>query len=41
MSEPTPDKVMQLITNGWPAAILGAAAQHGVFNALDGCGDSA
>src|SRR5207244_5143276 len=33
--EPTPDKVMQLITGGWATAILGAAAKHGIFNALE------
>jgi SAM-dependent methyltransferase len=32
---------MQLITGGWAAAILGSAAQHGVFNALEGDGDNA
>ena len=38
---PTPEKVMQLITGGWAAAILGAGARHGVFNALEGGGDTA
>lgn len=38
---PTPEKVMQLITGGWAAAILGSAAKHGVFNALEGGGDNA
>jgi len=38
---PTPDKVMQIITGGWAAAILGSAATHGVFNALEGSGDTA
>lgn len=38
---PTPDKVMQCITGGWVAAILGSAARHGVFNALEGGGDRA
>lgn len=33
---PTPDKVMQIITGGWAAAVLGSAATHGVFNALEG-----
>ncbi len=37
---PTPDKIMQLISGGWAAAILGAASKHGVFNALEG-GDNA
>ena len=38
---PTPDKVMQLITGGWAAAILGSAAKHGIFNALEGDGEDA
>jgi ubiquinone/menaquinone biosynthesis C-methylase UbiE len=38
---PTPDNVMQIITGGWAAAILGSAAKHGVFNALEGSGDNA
>ena len=38
---PTPDKVMQCITGGWAAAILGSAARHGVFNGLEGDGDRA
>ncbi len=32
---PTPDKIMQLITGGWAAAILGSAARHGVFDAVE------
>lgn len=36
MSGPTPEKVMQIITGGWATSILGAAAQHGVFTALEG-----
>jgi SAM-dependent methyltransferase len=32
---------MQVITGGWATAILGAAAKHGVFNALEGTGDTA
>ena len=35
MTGPTPDKVMQLITGGWAASILGAAARHGMFAALE------
>lgn len=39
---PAPDKIMQLITGGWATAILGSAAKHGVFNALeDGASDAA
>jgi ubiquinone/menaquinone biosynthesis C-methylase UbiE len=40
-SETTPDKIMQLITGGWASAILGSAAKHGVFDALEGGGDDA
>ncbi|HXT00108.1 MAG TPA: methyltransferase [Elusimicrobiota bacterium] len=32
---------MQLISGGWAAAILGAAAKNGVFNALDDGGEDA
>lgn len=32
---------MQIITGGWAAAILGSAARHGVFNALEDDGDDA
>jgi ubiquinone/menaquinone biosynthesis C-methylase UbiE len=32
---------MQCITGGWAAAILGSAARHGVFSALEGGGDNA
>ena len=38
---PTPDKVMQVITGGWAAAILGSSAKHGIFNALEDGGDDA
>jgi len=31
----TPDKIMQISTGGWATAILGAAARHGVFNAIE------
>jgi ubiquinone/menaquinone biosynthesis C-methylase UbiE len=41
MNQPTPDKVMQLITGGWAASVLGAAARHGVFTALEGHADTA
>ncbi len=36
MTGPTPEKVMQIITGGWATSILGAAAQHGIFTALEG-----
>jgi ubiquinone/menaquinone biosynthesis C-methylase UbiE len=41
MSGPTPDKVMQLITAGWTASILGAAARHGIFTVLEQQPDTA
>lgn len=36
MSEPNPERVMQIITGGWATSILGAAARHGIFGALEG-----
>src|ERR1700686_77301 len=36
MAGPTPEKVMQIITGGWASSILGAAARHGIFSALEG-----
>lgn len=36
MPGPNPEKVMQIITGGWATSILGAAAHHGIFNALEG-----
>ncbi len=36
MTGPSPEKVMQLVTGGWATSILGAAAQHGIFTALEG-----
>ena len=41
MSGPTPDKVMQLVTGGWAASVLGAAARHGLCTALEGNPDGA
>ena len=35
MKETSPEKVMQLMTGGWAASMLGAAAKHGVFGALE------
>jgi SAM-dependent methyltransferase len=35
MTGPTPDKIMQLVTGGWASSILGAAARHGIFTALE------
>jgi ubiquinone/menaquinone biosynthesis C-methylase UbiE len=32
---------MQYITGGWASAIVGSAARHGIFNALEGDGDRA
>ncbi len=40
-NELKPDKIMQIISGGWATAILGSAATHGVFNALEGGGDDA
>ncbi len=40
-AQPAPDKVMQLITGGWAASILGGAARHGVFTALERQPDNA
>jgi ubiquinone/menaquinone biosynthesis C-methylase UbiE len=36
MTGPTPDKIMQIITGGWATSILGSAARHGIFDALEG-----
>src|ERR1700722_1198668 len=41
MSAPSPEKVMQIITGGWATSILGAAAHHGIFSALEGNPDTA
>jgi ubiquinone/menaquinone biosynthesis C-methylase UbiE len=41
MSGPTPEKVMQLITGAWAASILGTAAGHGLFTALEDNPDTA
>jgi ubiquinone/menaquinone biosynthesis C-methylase UbiE len=41
MTEPAPDRVMQLITGGWAASIVGAAARHGIFTALESTPDDA
>jgi ubiquinone/menaquinone biosynthesis C-methylase UbiE len=40
MDEPTPERVMQLTTGGWACSILGAAARHGIFTALEGHPDT-
>src|SRR5690348_6884373 len=40
-NEPKPDKIMQFISGGWATAILGSAAKHGVFNALEDGGSDA
>ena len=40
-AQPTPDRIMQFITGGWATAILGSAAKHGIFNALEGNGNDA
>ena len=41
MAGPSPERVMQLTTGAWGASILGAAAQHGLFTALEGNSDNA
>jgi len=41
MNGPTPEKVLQLITGAWATSILGGAARHGIFTALEGNPDSA
>jgi len=41
MNESSPEKIMQLITGGWACSILGAAARHGVFTALEGSSETA
>jgi SAM-dependent methyltransferase len=41
MNGPAPDKIMQLMTGGWAAAVLGGGARHGLFTALEGNPDTA
>lgn len=41
MSETTPDRIMQIITGGAACCIVGAAARHGIFTALEGSSDTA
>jgi SAM-dependent methyltransferase len=41
VTEPTPDRVMQCITGAWAASMLGAAARHGIFTALESRPDDA
>jgi SAM-dependent methyltransferase len=41
MKKTAPDKVMQIITGSWAAAILGAAARHGIFTLLEQKPDTA
>lgn len=41
VAAPSPEKVMQMITGGWAASVLGAAARYGVFDALDAGGGTA
>lgn len=35
MTGPSPEKLMQVTTGGWATSILGAAARHGIFTALE------
>ena len=41
MKPPSPEKVMQFITGGWVAGVLGSAARHGIFAHLENGGDTA
>ena len=41
MTAPAPDRVMQLITGAWAASIVGSAARHGIFTALESRPDDA
>src|SRR2546423_64728 len=41
MNGPSPEKVLQLITGGWACSIVGAAARHGIFTALEDNPESA
>src|SRR5262245_46976573 len=41
MSDPTPEKVMQVIKGSWETSILGTEARHGLFTALEGSPDTA
>lgn len=41
MSPPSPAKVIEFMTGGWVASVLGAAARNGVFDALEGNPDDA
>lgn len=41
MNPPTPDLIMQLMTGSWAAGLLGTAARHGVFTALEGAPETA
>src|SRR5579862_1088454 len=41
MNGPTPEKVLQLITGGWATSVLGGAARHGIFTAIEGNPDTA
>jgi O-methyltransferase domain/Dimerisation domain len=38
---PSPEKIMQLITEGWASSILGAAARLGLFSVLEGAPENA
>jgi len=40
-SGPTPEKLMQILTGGWAAAVLGAGARHRLFDALEPDGAAA
>ena len=40
-TEPTPERIMQLVTGGWASGILGAAASHSLFTHLEVGADTA
>jgi ubiquinone/menaquinone biosynthesis C-methylase UbiE len=35
LNPPQPAKILQLITGGWASSLVGAAARHGIFTALE------
>lgn len=41
MNPPNPELILQFMTGGWAASLLGTAARHGVFTALEGSPDTA
>jgi SAM-dependent methyltransferase len=41
LTQPTPDRILQISTGGWAAGVLGAAVNHSVFAHLDSGEDTA